>query len=419
MDFKPPGFQFTQKKPLNRGSLWNANKYGMGTYRPQHSADIVYVKGTSFQTVPSLSKVLDGIPNSLLGLKYVWEYRSPSKTAPPHYECRLCKVPRLQHDMIAHVKSAQHNFTYMKKIHPDKVPWEKEELLKDAAVRKMVKDSAAELAQKVGRGQVKVVMKEPYNVPAFKGLRSAEPKPLPTPENSRGPNGPPFGPKFNDQLFHEEFPPNEDSYDEFPDEYEPSDFERFSPEPCFPDSSPDEYEPSNIGRFSPKQRFPDPDMSPRPYPHGPGDDFNQMNGRDRFNARQRFADQYKGPQIKLPPSLMDRPVKKPFDRPRHMDAPPDSGCDSNELLHYLETFQIENESDAQLVLKVTQKLTEQLMEYRLNSIAPEGPSKNSFSMNLNFLSSPSSSLPRSSDRYSRALPKGQSLFMDGPRRFLK
>lgn len=27
----------------------------------------VYVKGTSFQTVPSLSKVLDGITNSLLG----------------------------------------------------------------------------------------------------------------------------------------------------------------------------------------------------------------------------------------------------------------------------------------------------------------------------------------------------------------
>lgn len=38
---------------------------------------------------------------------------------------------------------------------------------------------------------------------------------------------------------------------------------------------------------------------------------------------------------------------------------------------FKETFQIENESDAQLVLKVTQKLTEQLMEYRLNSIAPE------------------------------------------------
>lgn len=29
MDFKPAGFQFTQKKPLNRGSPWNAKNYGM------------------------------------------------------------------------------------------------------------------------------------------------------------------------------------------------------------------------------------------------------------------------------------------------------------------------------------------------------------------------------------------------------
>ncbi|KAK7881073.1 hypothetical protein WMY93_032323 [Mugilogobius chulae] len=38
---------------------------------------------------------------------------------------------------------------------------------------------------------------------------------------------------------------------------------------------------------------------------------------------------------------------------------------------HCDTFKIENESDAQLVLKVTQKLTDVLMEYRLRRV--EGP----------------------------------------------
>ncbi|XP_061530840.1 uncharacterized protein si:ch211-197h24.6 [Phycodurus eques] len=414
MDFNSPN-----NKP-NSGSNWKAkNKYGKGKYRPQPSADIVYVKGTSFQTVPPLSKVLDGIP--VLGLQYVWEYRSPSKTVPPHYECKLCRVPRSQHDMIAHVKGWKHNYIYMKKAHPDKVHWEEEDAVKDPAVRKMIKDSLAEVEQLGGRGQVKVIMKEPYKVPAFKGLRSAQPKPLPA--TSMGPNGPPFGPIFSDQSRHEEFPPDEGPYDEFSgdyqDEFEPPNFKRFASERRFSDSNPDkyqdEYESSNFECFSPKQHFSDADMSPRPYPHEPEDDFSQNNGRDRFGSGRMFPDQYQGPQ--MGGSLMDIPTKKPFDRPRPMKAPSDGGCDSDSLLHYLETFRIENESDAQLVLKVTQKLTELLMEYRLKTIAPEGHSLSSSSLNSSFLSSPSSSLARSSDRYSRALAKGQYRFLDGPLRF--
>ncbi|XP_077431772.1 uncharacterized protein LOC144057765 [Vanacampus margaritifer] len=436
MNFNPSG------NTLNRGRNWNAKKYGPGKYRPQHSAHIVYFKGPSFHTVPSISTVLDGTPTCLLGLQYVWEYRSPSKTVPPHYECKLCRVARLQGDMVAHVKGAQHKFKYMKKVCPDKVPWKREELLNDPVVRKMVRDAAAEMAHLTDRGQVKVVTKEPYNVPAFKGLRSAEPKPFPMPENSMGPNGPPIGPLFNEQLFRADFPSNEGRFDEYPDEYqdeyEPSDFGNFSPESHFPDSNPDEYEPSNFGnfspephfpdsnqddykapnfgRFSPDQCFPDTDMSPRPYQSLSGYKANQNNGRERFSPGPMFPDEYQGPRIKMPPSLLDRPVEKPFGRPSPMEAPPGSDYDSNVLLRYLDTFRIENESDAQLVLKVTQKLTEQLMEYRLKNMEPEGPDPSGFSMSAN-LSPPSSSLSRSSDRYARVLPKGQLRFSGGPRRF--
>ena len=47
------------------------------------------------------------------GLQYVWEYRSPSKSVPPHYQCKLCAVSRLQHDMLAHVKGWKHCFRYL------------------------------------------------------------------------------------------------------------------------------------------------------------------------------------------------------------------------------------------------------------------------------------------------------------------
>ncbi|XP_077383902.1 uncharacterized protein LOC144022730 [Festucalex cinctus] len=417
MNFNP------SSSKLNRGPNWNAQKYGPGKHRPQHSAHIVYVKGLSFHTVPSISTVLDRTPTGLLGLQYVWEYRSPSKTVPPHYECKLCKVARLQGDMVAHVKGAQHKFEYMKKVCPDKVPWQKEKLLTDPVVRKKIRDTADEIARSAERGQVKVVIKEPYNVPAFKGLRSAEPKPLPMPENSMGPNGPPIGPLFNEELFHEDFPGNEGPYDEYPneyqDDYEPSNFGNFSPEQRFLDSSPGEYpdeydEPPHFGRFSPEQHFPDTDMSPRRYPDRPGYEVKQNNGRERFSPGPLFPVERQGPRIKMPPSLLDRPVKKPYSRPSPMEAQLGRGSNSNVLLHYLETFRIKSESDAQLVLKVTQKLTEQLMEYRLKSIAPKGPDPSGFSMSASLSSS---SLSRSSDRYARVLPKVQPQFSDGPRRF--
>ncbi len=120
------------------------------------------------------------------GLQYVWEYRSPSKSVPPHYQCKLCAVSRLQHDMLAHVKGWKHSFRYLvsidgflvclkgillqsyllylcvslpctqKKVHADKVTCEEEEAIRDPAVRKTIKEVAAEVEKTEGRGQLKV-----------------------------------------------------------------------------------------------------------------------------------------------------------------------------------------------------------------------------------------------------------------------
>uniref|UniRef100_A0A096M4J2 Uncharacterized protein n=1 Tax=Poecilia formosa TaxID=48698 RepID=A0A096M4J2_POEFO len=64
---------------------------------------------------------------------------------------------------------------------------------------------------------------------------------------------------------------------------------------------------------------------------------------------------------------VDRPISKPVDRPGLLGAAPQSS-NMPAVLKHLESFQIENENDAQLVLKVTQRLTDVLMEYRLRTI---------------------------------------------------
>lgn len=48
-----------------------------------------------------------------IGLQYIWEYRSPSKSAPPHYQCKLCVVQQLQNEIAAHITGWKHSFRYM------------------------------------------------------------------------------------------------------------------------------------------------------------------------------------------------------------------------------------------------------------------------------------------------------------------
>nr|XP_020462801.1 uncharacterized protein LOC109964092 [Monopterus albus] len=378
--------------------------------QPQHSDDIVFTKGASIQTLPSLGKHLKGVTECVIGLQYVWEYRSPSKSVPPHYQCKLCAVSRLQHDMLAHVKGWKHSFRYLKKAYPDKLTCEEEEAIKDPAVRKTIKDVAAEVENTEGRGQLKVILKEPFEVPAFKGLRTATPKVVPPPAPVMGPKGPLFGPRFSDLGFPDEFPPQGGPLLDYPV---------------------GEYGGPGFGGYSTRQDFPVSGMDRRPFPddmgHRPartGDGFGPGGGRDSYgrsglleeNPGRMYPDGFRGTQMGN--SLMDRPVDKPQDRPGLMGAPECSNV-SNPLLSYLDTFRIKNESDAQLVLKVTQKLTDLLMEYRLRSVSAGSSLSSLSSVSSTGFSSLPSRLPSSSDRYSTGLSAGPSGFSDVRTRYYK
>lgn len=366
---------------------------------PQHSADIVFSKGASIQTIPSLSKLLKGVTECVIGLQYVWEYRSPSKSVPPHYQCKLCGVSRLQHDMLAHVKGWKHSFRYLKKAHPDKATQEEEDAVRDPAVRKAIKEVSAEVEKTEGRGQLKVILKEPCEVLAFKGLRTAIPKPVPPgPAPGMGLKGPPFGPRFPDLRFPGEYPPQGGPRSDYPDYGEP-----------------------NYGGFdySTGQDSLNSGMD-QPYSAGIDNSFGSGGGRSGLvqdNPGRMRPDEYQGGQ--MGGSLMNRPMDKPLERPGLMGAAPESGNLSNTLLTYLDTFRIENESDAQLVLKVTQKLTDVLMEYRLRSVSTGGPSLSSLSMSSTGFSSTSPRmLSGTGDRFSSGL-SGPSRYSDGPPRYYK
>ncbi|XP_031692440.1 uncharacterized protein LOC109885131 isoform X4 [Oncorhynchus kisutch] len=346
--------------------------------QPNFSADIVFTtKAGNVQTIPSLTKQLKAITGeTVIGLQYVWEYRSPSKSVPPHYQCKLCKkVSRLQTDMLAHIKGWKHSFRYMKQNHSAKMPFKEDAATKDHEVRKKVKEAAAELEKAEGRGQLKVILKEPSEVQAFAGLRSAIPNM--GPPGGMGARGPKPGGRFAEPLFPGEFPLQGGGLN---------------------------YPVGGMGGYSdPLPRstaFQKRDMSFRGYPDNTGgqrlggsaDGFGLGGGRDGSFGQEgllgespgsRYPDEFRGGQMG---SGSGQGL---------MGAVPETSSLPTTLLKYL----IENEGDAQIVLKVTQKLTDVLMDYRLRSVS-SGPSMKS-GLSLGSMSySDSPRMSSSSDRFS-------------------
>ncbi|GAA6094779.1 uncharacterized protein si:ch211-197h24.6 [Tachysurus ichikawai] len=335
----------------------------------------VFTRQGSIQTVPSLGKRLKTVTDPVIGLQYVWEYRSPSKTVPPHYQCRLCKVQLRQYEMASHVTGWKHCFKYLKHAHPEKMPHEDEEV-RNPVIKKELKVISAEVEKTEGRGQIRVVLKEPYDVPSFQNMKSAFPHAAgPGPTSLLGPipggfhPGRPFGGGLLDPPFSEEFPPRGGMMSDFHGGSDNS-----------PMRSPDHYGPDiMMGGPDSMQRLPNSrsmHMGPEGFGMGPrGEDMDRPFPED------------------LPLNSNDRMMRL---------KSPESSSTLTTLLRCLDTFRIECEDDAQIVLKITQKLTDVLMEYRLRTVSTVINSPGKSSRN-------SSCLPMSSDRFSGN--------MSGPSRF--
>uniref|UniRef100_A0A3P8UNL5 Si:ch211-197h24.6 n=1 Tax=Cynoglossus semilaevis TaxID=244447 RepID=A0A3P8UNL5_CYNSE len=301
------------------------------------------MKGSSLESLPPLSKQLSTVHDGIIGLMCVWEYRSPSKSVPPHYQCKLCLVSCTQSAMIAHIKSWKHSFKYMKKFHPNKTNWQVEEVTKNSALKNKVKEAALEVEKIEGQGKPRVVLKEPVIV-YFILTATALPRTKRKTRQGKGPRPPHFG-KFEK--------PRGQRY-------------------------------SNI-LFT--RAILDRDI------------FGADNGREDYRSGLVEEDQGRPYYDDYRDIEIDREMDGQLDKPGLLEEPQSQNTRST-LLSYLDTFRIENENDAQLVLKVTQKLTDALMDYRLRKKLSKTFCS---SMNSTDLMNYSSSSMFSNDRYSSSL----------------
>lgn len=373
-------------------------------------SDIVFTgKNGTIQTMPSLQKKVAESTESLVGLQYVWEYRSPSKSVPPHYQCRLCKVAKLQSEILPHIKGWKHAFRYLKQHHAGKLTCEEEEAIKDLAVRKTVREVAKEVEKVEGQGKIRVMLKEPSEVAAFHGMNSAKAKPIMNPGGGGGvgggagslPLGLGVGPRPG--LFgYGEFPPGGGMSDfgmrDLRDLRDMQDM-RDSRSGMMRDLPMSPQRGSDMGGM---RRYSD----GGPSPHRGSDGFSMGGGPMGGDGMGRpyMDDFHRGSDLRDFNDGMRRAgdLRDLDDGMRRGGMP---GIEGNSipatLLKYLDSFRIENENDAQIVLKITQKLTDALMEYRLRDYSPN---KSSSLGPMNFNNS-------NSDRYSGN--------MGGPSRYFK
>ncbi|XP_066547380.1 uncharacterized protein LOC136714006 [Amia ocellicauda] len=330
----------------------------------------------------SLEKVLKSCTEPIVGLQYVWEFRSPSRSVPPHYQCKLCKVQLLQNEMVMHIKGWKHCYRLLKKIYPKLLTVKEEDAVKDPAVRKVVKDIAGQVEKASGRGNIRVLMKEPIDVPSFQGMVVAM-KPKMSRQGAQNQGGryqggypnhmypaDPGFPEFpmgmrNDDMSmrmrmrNDDLPmhmrPEDLSMSRYPEDMARGMYEDLAPQrPLSP----------GHGR-----RYPD------AYPGGRRSNEREERGRREMvdfdgrpsNPMRRDYDSYRvrGPEggamdLSQKDGLLPRPLEKSVPAT---------------LFECLENFRIESESDAQIVLKVTQKLTDVLMEYRLRTMSGMSNSK--------------------------------------------
>ncbi|XP_015212740.2 uncharacterized protein [Lepisosteus oculatus] len=327
-----------------------------------------------------LDKILVTCTEPIIGLQYVWEYRSPSRTVQPHYQCRLCKVQVLKSEIIAHIKGWKHCYRYMKKVHPDMVPFEEDKAVEDPMVRKTIKESAGEVEKAEGRGKIKVLMKEPSEVAAFQGMLSAV-----KPRSARlgGQNqGERYPPAFPDQGYPAENP--QGIFPDFPGRMYSNDM------PMGNDDFPMRGHLGDmpLGGYPGDGRMYESDLPSRELGAGPQqrycDDFSSggrcpeggppldKRVRNDYEARpsnimRREFESFAG---RRPEGMHFSQNEGPYSRASEKNIPAT-------LFECLENFRIETESDAQIVLKVTQKLTDVLMEYRLRTMSAMASSKQS------------------------------------------
>ncbi|MGH0131086.1 UNVERIFIED_CONTAM: hypothetical protein FKN15_042156 [Acipenser sinensis] len=289
----------------------------------------------------------------VIGLQYVAEFRSPNDELPPHYLCKLCKVKAKQLGFVTHITGWKHRYNYMVVI---------EDLKEDPALKRpKTEPDARKTATKIPRVDM----------------------PRAQLKGGRFPNAGPPGRHQDDfrRGLHPGDFPGRLHPDHFPRQMHPrdfpSDFHTRMPSDDFPvgmarEDIPakmhDEAFPSMGYLDDPGRRYPDEFPSGR-YPEGGPLRAERMR-LEMSNFENRCSDMRSEFEMHLTRRQgMDRMA--PMEDEGVYTRGCESGLASSAVFECLENFHIETEGDAQMVLKITHKLTDILMEYRLRNVAAE------------------------------------------------
>ncbi|KFP72674.1 hypothetical protein N310_06935, partial [Acanthisitta chloris] len=258
-----------------------------------------------------------------LGLNYIIEYRSKGRSKdnfPFLYECQLCHCKTGLSNMFMHVCGSKHRLAYLKQHYPE-IAESDEVKGKGSELNRKVRQVALTIEKKEGRKQVKVVTDAPIMRRRWQEYPSADDSPSKA------------------KVQH---------VDTLLSNAEKADGE--NKDGKLPDTSQDEKNVQEEQEKSQKEQTKlDEKVEPNKAVESSKDDKAEESSKGNNSKRCETNKQSQEE---------NKEVEQEF------TATPEEFTSPEELLGYLESFEILNEDDASFILKVTQTLTDALVEYR-------------------------------------------------------
>ncbi|KFO83845.1 hypothetical protein N320_05589, partial [Buceros rhinoceros silvestris] len=254
-----------------------------------------------------------------LGLNYIIEYRSKD-SFPFLYECQLCHCKTGLSNMFMHICGSRHRLAYLKQHYPE-IAESDEVKGKGSELNRKVRQAALTIEKKEGRKQIKVVTDAPIMRRRWQAYPNAADSPSRAKvqhvdtslSNEEKTNCKNKGGKMSDPIQGGEIVQEEQ--------------EKGQKEQAEPD---EKVEPNKAIESS---------------------KGNKAEGGSKGNNSE-----------KCETDKQSQEEKEEFEQ--EFTANPKEFTSQEELLGYLQSFEILNEDDASFILKVTQTLTDALVEYR-------------------------------------------------------
>ncbi|XP_065523890.1 uncharacterized protein LOC136008476 isoform X2 [Lathamus discolor] len=254
-----------------------------------------------------------------LGLNYIIEYRS-KENSPFLYECQLCHCKTGLSNMFMHVCGSKHRLAYLKQHYPE-IAESGEVKGKGSELNRKVKQLALTIEKKEGRKQIKIVTDAPVMRRRWQEYPDADDSPSKAKVQH-----------VDTSLSNEEKKGCKIKDGRMPD---PILDERNVQE---------EQEKSQKEQAKSDEKF------------EPNKDIESSKAStDEEGSKGYNSDKCETTKL---PQEDNEEVEQEF------TADPEEFTSQEELLSYLQSFEILNEDDASFILKVTQTLTDALVEYR-------------------------------------------------------